>query len=320
MKHFNNRLITLLLMFGLTGALSCKKEVPSIFNMFDVTLDLNKNSPYSVVENQTVEEGDSLYFDFTIKSPTKDMYQVAIFQVGSALPFLRINLTKDERRSYTGVLKTAANANGTPNFKDGTNTFRIWAYDQQGVYLGDGYKTITVNVTPKYIHIPNRVLYFPDVDSANGSANSYLSLVDGKTFNYQTGTTNSASIDLAIYRTVTVSGGVTSYGFRLFSPSASPLPYNAFNLSSWTKRTTKFAAPHTNQATQFVRSQLTSGAALQAYAKGRNPTLSSITSNIAINSVIAFLTPEGKYGAILINNIEFNGSKPFVDVSIKIEK
>lgn len=320
MKHSNNRLLILLLMIGLTGSLSCKKEVPSIFNMFDVTLELNKNSSFSVTENQTVEEGDSLYFDFTIKSPTKDMYQVAIFQVGSALPFLRINLNKDERRSYSGIFKTAANANGTPNFKDGTNTFRIWAYDQQGIYLGDGYKTITVNVTPQYVHIPNRVLYFPDVDSANGSANSYLSLVDGKTFNYQDGAANSAAIDLAIYRTVTVSGGVTSYGFRLFSPSASPLPYNAFDLSSWTKRTTKFAAPHTNQATQFVRSQLTSGAAIRAYAIGRKPTLTSITSNIAINSVIAFVTPEGKYGAILINNIEHNGSKPFVDISIKYEK
>ncbi len=320
MKHSNNRLLILLLMVVLTGSLSCKKEVPNIFNMFDVTLDLNKNSPFSVTENQTVEEGDSLYFDFTIKSPTKDMHQVAIFQVGSALPFLRINLTKDERRNYSGVFKTAANANATPNFKDGTNTFRIWAYDQQGVYLGDGYKTITVNVTPKYTLIPNRVVYFPDVDSANGSANSYLSLADGKTFNYQNGAANSAGIDLAIFRTVTVSGGNTTYGFRLFSPSASPLPYNAFDLSSWTKRETKFAAPHNNQATQFVRSQLTSGAALRAYAIGRKPTLTSITSNIAVNSVIAFVTPEGKYGAILINNIEHNGDKPFVDVSIKIEK
>ena len=320
MKHSNNRLLIFLFLVSLTGTISCKKEVPSIFNMFDVTLELNKTSQYSVTENQTVEEGDSLYFDYTIKSPTKDMYQVAIFQVGSALPFLRINLDKTQRRSYSGVFKTAANANGTPNFKDGANTFRIWAYDQQGVYLGDGYKTITVNVTPKYMHITNRILYFPDVDSANGSANSYLSLMDGKTYNYQNGAANSASIDLAIYRAITVSGGVTTYGLRLFSLSASPLPYNAFNLSSWTKRTTNFAAPHTNQQTQFVRSQLTSGAAIRAYAIGRNPNQTSITSNIAINSVIAFVTPEGKYGAILINNIENGGSKPFVDVSIKYEK
>ncbi|HTH31454.1 MAG TPA: hypothetical protein VL946_08885, partial [Lacibacter sp.] len=62
------------------------------------------------------------------------------------------------------------------------------------------------------------------------------------------------------------------------------------------------------------------GAAIRAYAIGRNPGQTSITSNIAINSVIAFVTPEGKYGAILINNIENNGPKPFVDVSIKYEK
>ena len=255
MKHSNNRLLIFLFLVSLTGTISCKKEVPSIFNMFDVTLELNKTSQYSVTENQTVEEGDSLYFDYTIKSPTKDMYQVAIFQVGSALPFLRINLDKTQRRSYSGVFKTAANANGTPNFKDGANTFRIWAYDQQGVYLGDGYKTITVNVTPKYMHITNRILYFPDVDSANGSANSYLSLMDGKTYNYQNGAANSASIDLAIYRAITVSGGVTTYGLRLFSLSASPLPYNAFNLSSWTKEQQSLRLPIlTSKHSLFVRS------------------------------------------------------------------
>lgn len=320
MKKILNTIMGVIAIFMAVALPSCKKEAPSIFNMFDVSVELNQKSPYSLKETQTVQEGDSVYFDFTINSPTKDMYQVAIFQVGSALPFLRINLNETQRKTYTGVLMAAANANGTPNFKTGKNTFRIWAYDLQGVYLGDGYKTIEVNVEPKYVTLPNRVLYFPDVDSATGSANSYISLMDGKTYNFQTGSTNSAKIDLGIYRTKTVSGGVTTYGFRLYSPSASPLPYTPNDLSTWTKKTTKFSNPHTNQKTQFDRSQLTSAAAIVAYAKGRNPNLLSVTTNIALNGVISFITPEGKYGAILINNIENNGANPFVDVSIKYEK
>ncbi|MCH5720264.1 hypothetical protein [Niabella hibiscisoli] len=144
--------------------------------------------------------GDSIYFDFTINSPTKEMYQVALFQLGAALPNLRINLDESNRHTYSGVIKGVVGANGFGNLKDGANTFRIWAYDKQGVYLGDGYKTITINVNNKIMHIVNRKIYFPDVDSANGSANSYISLNTGETFNYQTGAANSDKIDLGIYR------------------------------------------------------------------------------------------------------------------------
>ena len=56
---------------------SCKKTAPNIFNMFEVTLDLHQNSPYSLSENQTLNEGDSIYFDFTISSPNADMLRIS---------------------------------------------------------------------------------------------------------------------------------------------------------------------------------------------------------------------------------------------------
>ncbi len=331
MKNIKNKVSLLLFLAIFTGLSSCKKTAPNIFNMFDVTLDLHSNSPYSLTENQTLNEGDSIYFDFTITSPTKDMYQVALFQLGSALPNFRITLDPSQSKSYTGVIKGVVGQNGSitsamipganggsiGNFKDGANTFRIWAYDKQGIYLGDGYKTITINVNNKINHIVNKKVYFPDVDSANGSANSYLSLATGETFNYQTGAANSEKIDLGIYRVGGTSN--TNTALRFYSLSASPLPFTAFNISTWTKRATKFANPQNGQNSNFLRSY-TTAATLSSYVIGRNPNLFATTSNAGVNQVIPFVTPEGKYGLILINLISPAGSNPFIDVSIKYEK
>ena len=316
MKNYYSGISMALLIIAIAGLTSCKKEVPNIFNMFDVTLQLNSNSPYSLKETQTLNEGDSIYFDFTINSPTKDMYQVALFQVGAALPNLRITLDEANKHTYTGIIKGIVGSNGFGNLKDGANTFRIWAYDKQGIYLGDGYKTITINVNNQINHIVNRKIYFPDVDSTTGSAYSYLSLATGETFNYQTGAANSAKIDLGIYRVGGTNNSNTA--LRFYSLSASPLPFTAFDISSWTKRETKFANPQNGQNSNFLRSYYTA-AALASYVKGRKPNLTATTSNIGVNTVVPFVTPEGKYGLILINQISPSGPNPFVDVSIKYE-
>lgn len=316
MKNKYNILSIVLSILATAGLLSCKKTAPNIFNMFDVTLELHQNSPFSLSENQTLNEGDSIYFDFTINSPTKEMYQVAIFQIGAALPNLRITLEEANKHSYTGIIKGIVGSNSFGNLKDGANTFRIWAYDRQGIYLGDGYKTITVNVNNKIRHIVNKKVYFPDIDSANGSASSYLSLSTGETFNFQTGAANSDKIDLGIYR---VGGtGSSNTALRFYSLSASPLPFTAFNISSWTKRATLFANPQNGQNSNFLRSY-TTGATLNNYVKGRKPNLTATSSNIGVNQVVPFVTPEGKYGLILVNQISPSGTNPFIDVSIKYE-
>lgn len=332
MKKQNQFCISLVLLLALTaGITSCKKTAPNIFDMFDITLDLHKNSPYSLSETQTLNEGDSIYFDFTINSPTKEMYQVALFQLGSSLPNFRINLTDANRHTYTGIIKGVVGPNGSitsamipganggsiGTIKDGANTFRIWAYDRQGVYIGDGYKAITIHVNNKINHIVNRKIYFPDVDSANGSANSYISLLTGETFNYQTGAANSDKIDLGIYRV----GGTGNNTIRFYSLSASPLPFNIFNISSWTKRTTKLGNPQSGQGTNFLRQDggYTTAFALVSYVKGRNPNLAATTSNASAGQAIPFLTQEGKYGLMLINQVSPGGEKPFIDVSIKYE-
>lgn len=313
MKSHKNKFSLFLFVAIFIAFSSCKKTAPNIFNMFDVTLELHQTTPYSLTEEQTLNEGDSIHFNFTITSPTKEMHQVALFQLGSALPNLRITLDPSQAHSYTGIIRGVAGQNGFGSLKNGVNTFRIWAYDRQGIYLGDGYKTITIHVNNEIKHIVNRRVYFPDVDSANGSAHSYLSLLTGETFNYQTGAANSDKIDLGIYRTSTSGTNVV----RFYSLSASPLPFNAFNISTWAnKRATKFANPQNGQNSNFLR-QYTSEDRLGSYVRGRNPNLAATTSNANVNQVIPFLTPEGNYGLLLINVVSNSGSKPYIDVSIK---
>ncbi len=318
----------------ITAATSCKKTAPNIFNMFEVTLELHQTSPYSLAENQTLNEGDSIYFDFTIASPNKDMHQVVLQAGGTGLGNLRITLDDGQRRSYTGIIKGVVGANGAitnatipganggsiGNLKNGANTFRIWAFDAQGVYLGDGYKKININVVNEITHIVNRKIYFPDVDSTNGSANSYLNLTTGETYNYQTGAANSANIDLGIYRTKTVNAttGAITWGPRMYSLSANSVPYMPNDISSWTKKATKFAAGQNGQATPFLRNYYTREA-LVNYVKGRNPNLLAHTSNLSVGQGVPFVFPDGRYGLILINQISLDGNTPFMDVSIKYE-
>ena len=304
-----NKLLLLALgAMALAFSFSCKKEAPNIFTMFkDVTLELDSTSnKFNVGQYTQLNDGDSFYIDFTIKSAVKDMYQVAVFKMGSAIPFLRIPVENaSDRRSFSDIVRLKA-SEGV-----GTHTYRIWAYDQDGVYIGDGYKTITIDVQNNYVHLPFRRVYFPD--DVSTSLASYLDITGGKAYGYADGAANSANIDLGVYRN-------SSGANFLYSLSANPLPYTPFDISSWTKKGTLFANPHNNQQNTFNRN-LHSGSAIESYAKGRNPNRTSLSSAFALNSVIAFKTPEGKYGALLVTGVnnDYSGN-PYVEFSIKYQQ
>jgi hypothetical protein len=300
--------MAILLLFILAG---CKKESQNIFNMFDVQVELHTKHPFSVGEYKEVNDGDSIYIDFTVTSPTKDLYQVGIFKVGSTSPFLRFPVSEAERRSFSGVAKLVANENV------GLTTYRIWALDKEGVYIGDGYKKITINVKPNFTYLPNRNIYYPD--SVNKSTNNYFSLIKGTSFNYANGQANAADIDLAIYRKPTVPPAAAGWTTHIYSLSAAPLPYTVNDISAWTKRATLFSAPVNNAAATF-NTTLTTGSKIEVEAKKRTINSKSITANIPVGNVIYFLTPEGKYGAILFNAITTNyEGAPFINVSVKYQ-
>lgn len=314
MKHLNNWIIALVMAFcGLMT--SCKKESQNIFNMFDVALTLHNNNPKAVSGDVDVNPGDSLVFDFTITSPNKDMYMVCVHRAGDNLPYLKIPITDDaKRRSYSGTIDIVADRGV------GKTTYRIWALDKEGVYLGDGYKSITINVVSDFRFMPNRKLYFPD--TMGKQLNSYLSLAGGATYSYTTGASHSADIDLGIYRQAVYDPNTNEfkgYMHNLYSLSADPNPFVPYDVSSWTKRETLFSAPVKNSTNTF-RNTLKTGKTIETEAKKKTINLKHIATGLVSNDMIYFVTPEGKYGVLIVNSITLDyQDKPFMDISVKIQ-
>ncbi|SMC39926.1 hypothetical protein SAMN04488524_0178 [Pedobacter africanus] len=294
---------------------SCKKETTNIFNMFDdVKVTYHSNSPYAVTDYKELNPGDSVYLEYTIESAKKDMYAVAIFETSAAIP-TKIMLKDNERRSYSGVVKLKMNT------RVGKISYRIWALDKSGVYLGDGYKTITLDVKSDYNYWAGRELKIPDtLEKMN---NCYYALSTGELFSYTSGATNSDKIDMGLFRvpvTEATTGRITGYKYDVYALNSNPLPFTAYDISSWTKRATLFAAPKTGQASAFLN--LRTGEQIITAGKSAKPTLTRTNTGLIAGSLFYFLTPEGKYGAIYVNSIETNnvGKAVFMNVDVKVAR
>lgn len=283
---------------------SCKKDYDTIFNMFeDVDVTFHANSPYAVTDYKEVNAGDSLYLDFTITSAKKNMFMVCVWEAGAAVPFIKIPLDNTQRRnfSYTAKLKMDS--------KVGRTSYRVWALDSAGVFIGDGYKKITVDVLSDFNYWAGRNLYVPD--STDKVDPCYLSLATGSTFSYTTGAANSGSIDI---------GYAYNGSHTLYALNNSPLPFTVYDISSWTPRATLLANPKNNQASTWLN-QLRTGAQIEKNAKSAKPTNKKVTG-LKAGSLVYFLTPEGKYGALYINYVTQDNAKrgTIMNVDVKIQK
>ena len=79
--------------------------------------------------NIEINSTDSAMIDYTIQSPDEDMYQIALYKTGGNAPVQKIPITDDaKRRSFSGQFKFYAKDLGA-----GESTYRIWAYDKNGV-------------------------------------------------------------------------------------------------------------------------------------------------------------------------------------------
>ncbi len=314
-KYLIKVLASITLMLTLMG---CKKEFPNVFNMFDVQLTFHQSQPYAVDGDgyKEIDALDSVLIDYTIESPESDMYQIALFKMGGSSPVLKVPVNDPaQRRIYSGHFKLYAKDLGA-----GPTSYRIWAYDKDGVYLGDGGKRITIKVTSDMKYFPNRRLYVLDTAQVD---ESYISLADGKTYSYTTGAPHSASIDLASYLRVDTtrnSNGTNSYTYsnRFYSLSTEPLPFALHDISSWTKRQTLFSAP-VNSNAAFFNNELNTGPKIIAAAKAKPPVLKIINAAIAANKLIYFLTPEGQYGVIFTQSlsVDFRNHR-YTQISIKL--
>lgn len=299
---------------------SCKKEADSIFDMFeDVTVTFNNSDPKAVVDYKEVDDNTEVWVDFTINSAKEDMYTVTVERTtGTGFDRSTVyTLTNDQRRSFSTIFKYKLQ-------RDGQTSFRVFARNQKGVYIGDGYKKVVVDGKTSYKVFANRIIYLPDTVAK--VLPSFFSLNEGTSFNYNDGSANSAKIDFGIYRKpyVNSSGGI-EYAINLYSISTPTSPLTVYDVSTWNpKRTTKFSAPVTAQATPFVNTAV-SGSAIETLAKARtinlNATVGTTSANgLAAGSAIFFLTAEGKYGMMLINSVTSDyEKKPLLNVSVKIQ-
>ncbi|WP_443939421.1 hypothetical protein [Pedobacter sp. MW01-1-1] len=309
-----------LLAISMLFAFSCKKEAENIFNMFeDVTVTYNNSDPKCVIDYKQVNEKEEVWIDYTINSANEDMYSVVVERTtGTGFDRQTFTPSAAQRRSYSNIFKYVMQ-------RDGKTSFRVYAMNQKGVYIGDGYKKVVVDQNPSYKVFASRVIYLPDTVAK--VLPSFFSLNNGTSYSYTDGAANSDKIDFGIYRTpyLNTTSGLIEYAVNLYSISTPTNPFPIYNISAWNpKRTTKFSAPITGQATVFVNSAI-SGGTIETLAKARTINLNATVGTTAANSLAAgsavfFLTPEGKYGMMLINSVTSDyDKKPLLNVSVKIQ-
>lgn len=300
---------------------ACKEEAENIFTMFDdVTVTYNNSDPRCVTDYKVVNDKDEVWIDFTINSASEDMYSYVVeTSAGTQQPSRITTPITDPtmRRSFSTIIKMVAN-------RDGKASYRVYALNQKGIYIGDGYKKVTIEVNPSYLIYANREIFLPD--STTKATPSFISLSDASLYSYNNGAANSAKIDLGIYRTMYKDAqGNTLYAINLYNTSAPATTFPIYDVSAWQKRLTKFSAPVANQTTIFTNNAISSST-IETLAKARSITLNATTGTTAANGLAAgaavfFLTPEGKYGMLLINRVATDiDKKPYINVSIKMQK
>ncbi|WP_312789913.1 hypothetical protein [Sphingobacterium sp.] len=300
-----------LFLFLLLGTLlSCKREGDNIFNLFeDVSVTLHQEDERNIGTYKDVAVGDSIFVDFTISSAAKDMHQVWIFYNGAGAAALRIPLSETEKRSFRYVYKIKAD-------KVGLSSFRIMAVDKEGVFMGDGYKSVTYNVQSDYAHLNNRILYMPDSVAQRSAC--FINLMEGKTYTYAEAKANPEKIDFGLYRTYTVgSNGTITYSYNLYSLSLNTIPFKAFDFTDLAGkgRATYFSGIQNNQATAFLNT-LTSGSTIQSNAISRKTTNLSL-NDLKVGSMFYFKTPDEKYGVVIVNALSGFDNNRYLNISIK---
>jgi hypothetical protein len=320
MKTKNIQKLFLLALSVLTFA-SCKKEAENIFTMFDdVTVTYNNSDPRCVTDYKLVNDKDEVWIDFTINSAKEDMYSYVVeTSAGTAQPsritFPITDATK--RRNFSNIIKMIMN-------RDGKSSYRVYALNEKGIYIGDGYKKVTVEVNPSYMIFSGREISLPDTVAKNRP--SFFSLSDATSYSYNNGAANAAKIDFGIYRTMYKDAqNNTLYAINLYNANKPANIFPIYDTSTWTKRLTKFSAPVSGQGTVFLTGAI-SGSTIETLARARTinldaTTATTVAAGLNVNSAVFFLTPEGKYGMMLVTRVtEDVNRNPFILVNVKMQR
>lgn len=310
-------LVAILLAFN-----ACKVESENIYTMFeDVKVTFQKNSEYAIVEDAVVNDGDSVHIYFTITSAKEDMMSVVVDSTNGTgtWSIVTIPTSENERRSFSGVRKFKMQ-------RDGKMTFRFYAMNEKNVYIGDGYTSITVDARPSYNLFADRRLYAP-VEGEEYP--NFLSLSTGKTYSYSEAAAVSDQIDFGIDTIFDSTPGNTGFlVYNLYALTVDEYPVPYYDVSGWTKRETKFSAPLSfSNSRQFFTQTLVSSSRIETEAMKQTIDKEQ-TNGVVYNSggmvatqIIYFQTPEGKYGAIYVNQATRDQqNRQYVSVDIKVQK
>lgn len=310
------KIILGLLVLGLFLS-GCEKKVEPV-DSFDVTVEYRSSGAKFVVGDVTLNPKDSIYFDFTITSPTEMSY-VEIQKNGVKIDTFRLNSTNNRSFSLIKGYQVDSAA--------GDYTYRVLARDARAIFMGDGGKMFTVTIKPDFYFWSYRILQVPDTIAKTNK--TYYSSIDGKTYSYTEGAANSGSIDFGYYWDTT--GRATpatndDLKHSIYSLSAAQPQLSYYDISTWTRNTTllKKMPNSGNLAVNFTA--LTSSGALQTLIGGNMTSgTSSKVSTVSTSgghNVIGFKTINGKFGAILIRYVD--GDSPNketqIEVDVKVQK
>ncbi|NGM64480.1 hypothetical protein [Sphingobacterium sp. SGR-19] len=300
---------------------ACKVESENIFTMFDdVKVTFQKDSEYAIVEDAIVNDGDSVHIYFTITSAKEDMMAVVVDSTNGTGTWSQrqIEVRGSDRRTYSGAIKFKMQ-------RDGKMNFRFYALNDNNVFIGDGYTSITVEGAPSYTLFPDRRLYAPVEGEDNPS---FLSLTTGKTYSYSDAANVSDQIDFGIDTIAdTREGYENNFAYNLYALTVDEYPVPYYDVSGWTKRETKFSAPMSASGSYntFTRT-LVSSSKIEEIAKNqtidKEQTDGTVSGEgLAAARLIYFRTPEGKYGAMYVNQATRDQqNRYYVSVDIKIQK
>lgn len=310
-------LVAILLAFN-----ACKVESENIFTMFeDVKVTFHNSSEYAIVEDAVVNDGDSVHIYFTITSAKEDMMSVVVDSTNGTGTWSQraIPISEGDRRSYSGVVKFKMQ-------RDGKMTFRFYAMNEKNVYIGDGYTSITVDARPSYNLFADRRLYAP-VEGKDDP--SFLSLLTGKTYNYSEAAAVSDQIDFGIDTIFDSRPGNTSFlVYNLYALTVDEYPVPYYDVSGWSKRATKFSNPvSSSNSRQIFTQTLVSSSRIETEAlkqtidKEQTNGVEYNSGGMVATQIIYFQTPEGKYGAMYVNQATRDQqNRYYVSVDIKIQK
>jgi hypothetical protein len=288
---------------------ACEKKIEPI-DSFDVTVDFRSTGAKFVVGDVTLNPKDSIYFDFTISSPT-DMSYIEIQRNGVRVDTFRLNNTN--RRSFSLIKGYRVDSVA------GDYSYRVLARDDRAIFMGDGGKMFTVTVTPDFDFWSYRVMKVPDTTAKVNKA--YYAINGGITYSYTEAAVNSAAIDFGYYYDTTgAASAVTTDDLKhtIYALNSPQPQLNFYDISTWTKNAMVFKVISTN----FVTA-LTSSGAINTIIKNNMTSGTSVKVNKLVSgNVIGFRTVTGKYGAILVRytNQDSPAKETSIEIDVKVQK